>query len=361
MTEGIKLGFGFYQHMLDEENYRFARQCGATHAVVHLVDYTYQGDDQLLDDQPVGSSTGWGLAGSTEGRWSVEALTRLREELAQHDLRLEAIENLDPAHWHDVLLGGPKREEQAEAVKEIIRNMGAARIPTLGYNFSLAGVAGRIRGPFARGGAASVGMDGADDTPMPKSIVWNMIYDPEAGEVAHPETTEEEFWQRAEQFLSEMLPVAEEAGVRLAAHPDDPPVPRLRGQPRLIRRPGDFQRLIELHPSPSNTLEFCLGTLSEMPGDEDVYRVIERHAEQGDIGYVHFRNVRGKAPNYHEVFLDEGDLDMPRAIGILQEAGFDGVVIPDHTPQMTCGAPWHAGMAYATGYMRALLQSTASS
>jgi mannonate dehydratase len=72
---------------------------------------------------------------------------------------------------------------------------------------------------------------------------------------------------------------------------------------------------------------------------------------------VHFRNVRGKVPRYHEVFVDEGDVDMLRVIRILHDNGYDGVLIPDHTPQMTCAAPWHAGMAFALGYMRAAIQA----
>lgn len=353
----IKLGFGFYRHMLNERSYRFARQCGATHAVVHLVDYTWQGDATSRDDQPVGTSgRGWGVAGSSDGCWSVEALTKIRDDLARHGLTLAAIENLDPADWHDVLLDGPKRDEQVDRVRRIIRNLGAAKVPVLGYNFSLAGVAGRVHGPFARGGATSVGMEGVDDTPLPHGMVWNMVVDPDTLEGRQPEIDETELWRRAEAFLADVLPVAEEAGVRLAAHPDDPPVPRLRRQPRLIRRPSDFQRLVDLHPSGANALEFCLGTLTEMPGDSDPYEVIERHARQGDVGYVHLRNVRGTAPHYREVFIDEGDLDVPRVIDILSEAGYDGVVIPDHTPQMSCDAPWHAGMAFAMGYLGALLQ-----
>lgn len=353
----IKLGFGFYRHMLNERSYRFARQCGATHAVVHLVDYTWQGRAESRDDQPVGTSGGgWGVAGSSEGRWTVEALAKIRDDLAQHGLTLAAIENLDPADWHDVLLDGPKRDEQIDHVRRIVRNLGEAGVPILGYNFSIAGVAGRIRGPFARGGATSVGMDGIDDTPLPRGMVWNMVVDPDAFDGRQPEIDEAELWRRAEAFLSDVLPVAEEAGVRLAAHPDDPPVPRLRRQPRLIRRPDDFQRLIDLHPSNANALEFCLGTLAEMPGDRDLYDVIEHHLRQGDVGYVHLRNVRGTAPFYREVFLDEGDLDVPRVIDVLDEAGYDGVIIPDHTPQLSCDAPWHAGMAHATGYLGALLQ-----
>jgi len=152
-----------------------------------------------------------------------------------------------------------------------------------------------------------------------------------------------------------MIPVAEEAGVVLAIHPDDPPLPTLRGMARLVTQPDDFGRVLALHPSPANALEFCVGTVAEMPGS-DVYATVDRYSRLGRIAYVHFRNVQGKAPHYHEMMVDDGDVDMVEVMRILQRNGFDGVMIPDHTPLLECAAPWHAGMAYALGYMRAALK-----
>ena len=152
-----------------------------------------------------------------------------------------------------------------------------------------------------------------------------------------------------------MIPVAEQAGVRLAAHPDDPPLAFVRGQPRLVYQPGMYQRLIDLVPSPSNALEVCVGTMAEMT-EGDIYDAVDTYSRQGKLAYVHLRNVRGKVPFYKETFIDEGDLDVLRVLRILKRNGFKGVVIPDHAPQMSCGAPWHAGMAYALGYLRAGLQ-----
>jgi mannonate dehydratase len=91
----------------------------------------------------------------------------------------------------------------------------------------------------------------------------------------------------------------------------------------------------------------------------DVYEAVDRYSCQGKLAYVHLRNVRGKVPHYKEAFVDDGDVDMLRVLRILRKNGYDGVLIPDHTPQMTCAAPWHAGMAHALGYMRAALQAIA--
>jgi mannonate dehydratase len=360
----MKLGFGFYRHMLSREHFDFAVQCGATHAVVHLVDYFHQGGSAEQNSQPVGNiELGWGYAGGTpEEAWSVKSLKALKANLNEAGLVFEAIENFDPAHWHDILLDGPKRAEQLEKVKQIIRNVGEAGIPVYGYNFSLAGVGGRRTFHSARGGAETVGMCGVDEistTPMPKGMVWNMIYDPNAPAGNQPSIGHDELWRRLEGFLHELVPVAEAAGVRLAAHPDDPPLAYVRGQPRLVYQPDMYQRLLDLVPSPSNALEFCLGTLSEMT-EGDIYEVCERYVKQDKVAYIHFRNVRGKVPEYEETFIDEGQIDMRKIMRILKACRYDGVVIPDHTPQMSCAAPWHAGMAYAMGYMKALMTEGAA-
>ncbi|HUI73166.1 MAG TPA: mannonate dehydratase [Spirochaetia bacterium] len=353
----MKLGIGLYRHMLTPANYRFARQIGCSHVVIHLVDYFKKPDPSAADNQPVDSASGgWGIAGDPNALWTTEELLAIRKQIEAEGLRLEAIENFDPAHWHDVLLDGPKRDTHMENVKRIVRSVGAAGIPVMGYNFSIAGVAGRVTGPFARGNAESVGVEGVDQTPVPSGMVWNMVYDQHAPPGTVGTISHEELWRRLARFLDELVPVAEEAGVILAAHPDDPPAATVRGTPRLVYQPAMYQRLLDLRPSHSNALEFCVGTIAEMT-EGDVYEATETYSSRGKLAYVHLRNVRGKIPRYHEVFIDEGDIDIPRIIRILKRNGYSGVLIPDHTPLLECAASWHAGMAYAVGYMRALLQA----
>ena len=351
----MKLGLGLYRHQLNADHYRFARQCGCTHIVAHLVDYFRSATSNRPGDQPVGDDTGWGLAGDPDQLWSLEELEDLRHRINDAGLELAAIENLDPAHWHDVLLDGPRKARQLENLKLLIRRIGQAGIPVLGYNFSIAGVAGRVKGPWARGEAEAVGMNGPVNTLIPNGMVWNMVYDRHAPPGTVPTATPAQLWQRLKDFLDALLPVAEEAGVTLAAHPDDPPLPTVRGQPRLVYQPDLYRRLLKLHPSPSNALEFCVGTLAEMT-EGDLYQAVDTYSRAGKLAYVHLRNVRGKVPNYRETFIDDGDVDVARVVRILQRNGFDGVIIPDHAPQLACSAPWHAGMAYALGYLRATLQ-----
>jgi mannonate dehydratase len=358
----MKVGLGLYRHMLTREYYDFARQAGCTHVVVHLVDYFNKGATNPRNNQPTGAKyEPWGVAGDPQKLWAVDELKQLRQEIEDAGLVLAAIENLDPAHWHDILLDGPQRSQQVQMAKTLIRRMGEAGVPVLGYNFSLAGVCGRVTTPSGRGSAITVGMDGpADDQPVPNGMVWNMIYDLNAPVGTLPPISHEELWRRLQRFLEQVIPAAEQSGVQLAAHPDDPPMPTMRGQPRLVYQPHMYQRLLDLVPSRCNALELCVGTIAEMT-EGDVYDAVDSYSRQGKIAYLHLRNVAGKAPHYRETFIDEGDVDMIRILSILKRNHFDGVIIPDHTPQMSCAAPWHAGMAHTLGFIlavKAMLESS---
>ena len=354
----MKLGLGLYGGMLDQSNFRFARQAGATHIVAHIVGNFNRNRQSTTEGSRL---QGFGLSDPEDHVWSYEGMRDLRAAVNAEGLELEAIENFEPAHWYDVLLDGPRRDAQMAHLKTIIRDLGRAGIPVLGYNFSIAGVWGRTQGTAARGGAPSVGFHQTPDAPVPRGMVWNMVYDPElfdpdGGQGYVDPVTPEQLWSRYVWFLQELLPVAEEAGVRLALHPDDPPLPTLRGHARLVYQPQMYQRIFDTCPSPSNAAELCLGTVSEMAGGGDLYEWVDRYSQDQRIGYIHFRNVKGKVPDYDEVFIDEGDADMIRILGILHRNQYPGVLIPDHSPAMSCDAPWHAGMAYALGYMRAAIR-----
>lgn len=344
----MKLGLGLYDNMLTAENFRFAKQAGANYIVAHI--------PGLLPKAKAPAGC-WGISDPTLPYWSYEDLRDLRAAANAEGVEIAALENFAPAHWHDVLLDGPRKKEQLENLKVSIRNLGKAGIPVMGYNFSLAGVWGRVRGPFGRGGAESIGYladQAPPQEPIPNGTVWNTVYDKNAPPGYMAPVSEEQLWQRLSAFLTEIVPVAEEAGVRLAAHPDDPPLPTLRQTPRLLYTPERCQRLLDIVPSYYNALEFCQGTVAEMAAG-DVYEAIDTYSAQDKIAYVHFRNVVGKVPNYTETFVDDGDVDMIKALRIYHKNGYDGVIIPDHTPHMSCAAGWHAGMAYALGWMRAVI------
>lgn len=349
----MKLGLGLYRHMLNTENFRFAKQAGCTHIIVHLADY-------FKEILPATNETvNYGTSAQHDPIWEEESMKRLQKMAQDEGLTIYGIENFSPADWYDILLDGPKKDQQLENCKRIIQNAGKAGIHSFGYNFSLAGVWGHQKLPVARGSAISSCFcaDNLDITsPIPLGEVWNMTYNPNAAPGFLAQISYEELWSRLKWFLERILPVAEEAGVAMALHPDDPPMPMLRGTPRLIYQPYLYQKLIDLNPSLSNQIELCMGSIQEMT-DGNIYDTIEKYLSQNRVSYMHFRNVIGKVPNYKEVFIDEGDIDMLRAMTILSRHNFAGVIVPDHTPQMEGSAPWHEGMAYALGYMKMAMEA----
>lgn len=350
----MKLGLGLYKSVLTHDNFRFARQAGATHIVVQLVDYI-KGENPSLTKNYL---KGWGETRNQGKIWTYEELSAIKQAIESHGLTWEAIENFDPSHWYDVLLDGPKKQQQLEDLKTILKNMGKAGIPMMGYYFSLAGVWGWTSGPHGRGNANSVvfDQDKVDvNQPIPKGMVWNMRYEDEQDGVLSP-VSRSEMWQRLDYFLQTLLPIAEENGIKLVAHPDDPPLPEMRGTARLFYNTQEYEKLLKLSNNPSNGFEFCMGTIQEMQGS-DVYAMLDRYTRENRIGYIHFRNVVGKVPHYREAFVDEGDIDMIRALRILKKNRYNGILIPDHTPEMTTKAGWHTGMAYALGYMKGAMQA----
>lgn len=339
----------------DGREFRFAAQAGATHIVTHLTNY-FSGKTPRLSSGA--EDVGWGDCSSDE-LWTYDEMAGLVRRLHAHGLELAAIENFSPKFWSDILLDGPKRSEQIEGLKRLVIDAGRAGVPCIGYNFSVACVWSWSRGPFSRAGAVSVCFDLSaidPDLPIPDGVLWNMRYRPGLEGRGPVSVTHHQIWERLEAFLRELVPVAEAAGVKLAAHPDDPPVETLRGAARLVNQPAKYDRLLDAVDSPSNATELCLGSLQEMT-DGDIYDTVRRIARRDRIGYIHFRNVRGKVPNYVETFIDDGDIDMAEIVRILRDERFEGVLIPDHTAELECGAPWHAGMAYAIGYMRALVNT----
>ena len=350
----MKLGFGLYKNSLNSDNYEFVKQIGATHVVAHLTNY-FSGSNPEISS---GNENGWGIC-DKEPIWDEELLGNLKKEINKSGLQLEALENFNPLHWHDILLDGPKKNQQIEELKKLIKNMGKVGIPVMGYCFSIAGVWGWERGNYARGNAESVALikDSRDfQQPIPDGMVWNMRYRKGDPKKFVPETSEKEVWERLEFFLEKLLPIAEENNVSLAAHPNDPPMHTMRRTARILKNPSEYIKLINISKSPSNKIEMCLGSIQEME-ESGLESYVDKFSKEQRIGYMHFRNVKGKVPNYVESFVDEGDINMVNVIKILKKNKYDGVIIPDHTPALNCSAPWHAGMAYAVGYIKGLIQS----
>jgi mannonate dehydratase len=286
--------------------------------------------------------------------WRVDDLLALRRRVESFGLRVEALENTPTAFYRDAILGGPRCAEQLEHYRATVRAIGEAGIPILGFHWMANEVWRTELARPGRGGARVTAFDRA------------RIAEPDAP--THGRTfAEDELWAAFERFLASVLPVAEEHGVRLALHPDDPPLPALGGIPRIFSTAAGLRRALDLAGSRALGLEFCLGTVSSMgPG---ALETLASFAERGEIAYVHFRDVRGAVPAFEEVFLGEGNVDVVAAMRALAAAGFDGFVIDDHTPLLD-GDPdidpdWvkseyaYLGRAHAIGYLQALVASVA--
>jgi mannonate dehydratase len=176
------------------------------------------------------------------------------------------------------------------------------------------------------------------------------------------EVSEDQLWDAFEHFLKVVVPVAEESGVKLALHPDDPPLSPIRGMARIMRTFENFRRVIELVPSPNNGQTFCQGNFAAMADVDDVSDAIRYFGERNKIFFAHFRDVSSKVPSFSEVFHDEGPTDMLAAMQTYIESGFDGPMRPDHAPTLEGENNDHPGYMlmgkiFAVGYMKGLIEA----
>lgn len=333
MTDELPMRVGLGQFMEPtEKRLRFIKQLGVDDVLLNM----YQYDDPDYEHMPDNDR----MPLSGEGEWSAENLTALCKRVEDAGLRLSAIENVPVSFYEDVMLDGPKCDEQLGKLKTTIRNMGEAGIPIFGYHWAPAGV-WRTGTETVRGGATVSAFD-ADAT--------------DASYTHGREYTDAELWDNYEYFLGEILPVAEEAGVKMCLHPSDPPMETLGGVPQLARNFENFKRAMDLVPSDNHGLEFCLGCWSEM--GEDLADVIRYFGERDELFYVHFRDVEGTIPSFKETFVDEGNYDEYEILELLDEVGFSGVMIPDHTPHLEGDSDWeHRGRSYTVGYLKGMLKT----
>jgi mannonate dehydratase len=303
-----------------------------------------------------------------ERRWELADLVALREKVEGYGLSLEAIENVPNAFYENAMLGRPGRDEEIENVAVTIQNMGSAGIPILGFNWMPTSVWRTELAPVGRGGAVVSGFDQvvAEDESQTGNVLvarrdrrvedqkdsWSRgaLFDiPER-------RTDQDMWGAYEYFVNALVPVAEEAGVRLALHPDDPPVPTLGNVARIFRSVGALKRAVEISPGPGFGIELCLGTVSEMGGEQAVLEAIRFLGPRQKIAYVHLRDVKGTVPEFVECFLGEGNYRPARVIRELSKHGFDGFILDDHTPALVGDSPYgHRGRAFALGYIQGLI------
>jgi mannonate dehydratase len=279
-----------------------------------------------------------------------ENFMRLRKKVEGAGLRVWNIGNLNVHNMEEVTLNLPGREKKIEEYKAYLRNLGKAGISYTTYAHMGNGI-WSTEPETTRGGAKARAFDLA----KAKQGYWNgKVF---AGPLTHGRVyTKEEIWENYTYFIKAIVPVAEQEGVRIGIHPDDPPVPELGGVPRCIFGNFDgYQRALAIANSPNIGVCLCAGTWLEggkLMG-KDVVEAIHAFGGQGKLFKVHFRNVSAPLPHFVETFVDNGYMDMYKVMKALREVNFDGVVIPDHIPEMIGGG--RAGTAYSIAYMKALV------
>ncbi|HVS95310.1 MAG TPA: mannonate dehydratase [Puia sp.] len=278
--------------------------------------------------------------------WEYEAVLAVKNAWANEGLEMTVVEG-PPALGEKTKLGLAGRDEEISNFITLMHNLKRVGVDVICYNWM------PVIGWY-RTDKAKVGRGGALVT----------AFDNEAMRGAAPTeygiVTKEQLWGTLEYFLKAVVPEAEKAGIKLAMHPDDPPIDEIRGISRIMTSVGNFTRMLDIYPSPSNGITFCQGNFSLMGAD--IPSTVRALGKRNCIHFVHFRNVRGGKYKFEETFHDEGQIDMFEAMKAYYDIGFRGPIRPDHVPTMAEDSNTFAGYStigtlYANGYIRGLMEA----
>lgn len=284
-------------------------------------------------------------ANGSDAPWDLGPLLRIKGQYEDAGFQLAVLESRPPLN--QAKRGLPGREQEIATVCTLLENMGKLGIPVWCYewmtdfNWVRTNMATR-----SRGGSLVTSFDYAAVENEPPG---------ELGPIS-----EEELWINLEYFLHKVIPVAEANNVKLSMHPDDPPLSPIRGVGRIMRSVENFQRLLELVPSPMNTITLCQGNFTLMTND--LPAAIRKLGRDNKISFVHFRDVQGTPKKFQETWHDAGQTDMLACMQAYRDINFQGVLRPDHVPTVEGDNNENAGYSsfgrlYAIGYIRGLRQA----
>jgi mannonate dehydratase len=289
--------------------------------------------------------------------WSVDSLSTLRDRVNSYGISLDMVplpmssSEIAKAEMPAIYLGqSPERDRHIDDICQMLRNCARAGIMQVKYNFTIIGIP-RSGTSEGRGGAR-----------YSEFVYQRAQQDPPltiAGKV-----DADTYWERITYFLERVVPVAEEYKVRIGCHPQDPGVPKgtgWRGVDAVLGSPDGLKKFVSIKESPFHGLNFCQGTVSEQlenPGDQ-IFDVIRYFGSRKKIFSVHFRNIEGGFLNFRETFIDNGSVDMLKAMRVYKEVGYDGMMMPDHVPHVE-GISSEQGFAFAFGYIKALIAAVSA-
>ena len=296
-------------------------------------------------DQAVGGLPFGDPQNGADAPWDYLPLLRTKQRYESAGFKLAVFESRPPLN--NAKRGLPGRDAEIATVCTLIENMGKLGVPVWCYEWmaDFNWLRTNTSTP-SRGGSVATSFDAAllkDAPPTPEGPL-----------------TDDVLWDSLAYFLRKVVPVAERWNVKLAMHPDDPPLSPLRGVARIMRSVENFQRLLDLVPSPMNGITMCQGNFTLMSGD--LPGVIRHFGKQQKLFFVHFRDVRGTPQKFEETWHDAGQTDMLACMRAYRDIGFEGVVRPDHVPTVEGDSNENAGYSslgrlYALGYIRGLQQA----
>ena len=288
---------------------------------------------------------------------SVDALSRFRERVESFGISLDMVplpmssSEISRAELPAIYLDkSPERDRAIDDICGLIRNCARAGIMQVKYNFTLIGI--------PRSGTAK----GRGPSRYSEFVYDRAKQDPPltiAGKV-----DADTYWERITYFLEKVVPVAAEYKVKMGCHPQDPGVPKgtgWRGIDAVLGSPDGLKKFVSIKENPYHGLNFCQGTVSEQlekPGQQ-IFDVIRYFGSRKKIFSVHFRNIEGGFLNFRETFIDNGSVDMLKAMRVYKEVGYDGMMMPDHVPSVE-GVDSQQGFAFAFGYIKALIAAVSA-
>jgi len=295
--------------------------------------------------------------------WDEETLRALLDAYKKNGV---TIANVMISGFNRAIYNRPGKDEDIENVIRSIKVAGKCGLPVVEYNWYAHRA---MEGYFAeegRAGAGWTGFDFAREVDHNGRKVAFKDLPPTEEEGAH---TLDEMWANIGYFLKAVVPAAEQAGVRLALHPNDPPAPVSRGSQQIMATLAGWKKLIEIVKSPANGITFDCGVTKEL--GEDPVEVARYFGSRDRINHVHFRNVKVQKPyeRYTEVFIDEGENNMFAVMRELVRVKYTRLIYPEHPraidydrerPNFRAqypGGGGYAAFAFNVGYARAMMQA----